>query len=184
MALLPRFRCYDTSVGEIRQHVPMARFVAADASPLIGLATAEALQLLRALFGTVTITRLVKDEITGQPHRRGAPELEAAMREGWIRVAPAPLQTWRFTGLDSGEASTIALAAQYDGALVLMDDALGRVQAAALGLELLDVAGVLLAAKHARLIKAVKPLVSRLARRGFTMPKESRSELLRQAGEA
>ena len=86
----------------------MARFVAADASPLIGLATAEALHLLRGLFGTVTITRLVKDEITGDPKRPGAQELDAAMRDGWLRVAPAPPETWRFTSLDSGEASTIS----------------------------------------------------------------------------
>jgi predicted nucleic acid-binding protein len=161
----------------------MARFVAADASPLIGLATAGVLPVLRELFGTVMITRLVKDEITGDPRRPGAQELDAAMRDGWIRVAPAPPETWRIGGVDAGEASTIALAAEHDGALVLMDDALGRAQAAALGLELLDVAGVLLAAKRARLIGAVKPLVARLARRGFTIPEDARLALLRDAGE-
>ena len=68
----------------------MARFVAADASPLIGLATVEALELLRDLFGTVMVTRLVKDEVAGEPDRPGARELDAAMRAGWLRVAPAP----------------------------------------------------------------------------------------------
>jgi len=161
----------------------MARFVTADASPLIGLATAGALHLLRELFGTVTITRLVKDEITGHPRRPGAQELDAAMREGWIRVAPAPPETWGITGIDAGEASTIALAAQHEGALVLIDDVLGRAQAAALGLEMLDLAGLLLAAKRARLVEAVKPLVSRLAHRGFTIPKDARHALLQEAGE-
>jgi len=161
----------------------MTRFVVADASPLIGLATAGALHLLRELFGTVVITRLVKDEITGNPRRPGAQELDAAMREGWLRVAPAPPETWRFTGVDPGEASTIALAAQHDGALVLMDDALGRAQAAALELEVLDLPGLLLAAKRARLLGAVKPLVAKLARRGFTIPQDARQELLREAGE-
>jgi len=161
----------------------IATFVVADASPLIGLATVEALHLLRGLFGTVTITRLVKDEIAGQPNRPGAQELDAAMREGWLRVAPAPVETWRFTGIDAGEASTIALAAKHDGALVLMDDALGRVQAAELGLQMLDVPGLLLAAKRARLVAAVRPLVSKLARRGFTISEEARHALLRDAGE-
>lgn len=161
----------------------MARFVAADASPLIGLATAGLLHVLRDLFGTVTITRLVKDEIAGGPRRPGAQELDAAMRDGWLRVAPAPLETWRLTGIDAGEASAIALAAQHEGALVLIDDALGRAQAAALGLEMLDVPGILLAAKRARLVRAVKPLVARLARRGFTMPDDARRSLLRDAGE-
>ena len=105
------------------------------------------------------------------------------MRDGWIRVAPAPLETWGFTGIDSGEASTIAFAVQHEGALVLMDDALGRAQATALGLETLDVPGLLLAAKRACLIAAVKPLVSTLARRGFTIPEEARRALLGDAGE-
>lgn len=161
----------------------MARFVAADASPLIGLGCAGALHLLRELFGTVTISRLVKEEVTGHPKRPGARELDAAMREGWVRVAPTPLTTWRFAGLDAGEASTLALAAEHEGALVLMDDGQGRAQAAALGLEVLDLAAVLLAAKRAQLVVAVRPLLARLARRGFTMPKDTRRALLLDAGE-
>jgi predicted nucleic acid-binding protein len=161
----------------------MTRFIAADSSPLIGLATAGVLEVLRELFGTVTITRLVKDEIAGGQGRPGAQELDAAMRDGWIRVAPAPPETWRITGLDFGEASTIALAAEHAGSLVLMDDAQGRAQAAARGLEMLDVPGVLLAAKRARLIPAVKPVVARLASRGFTIPEDARLGLLRDAGE-
>ena len=125
----------------------MARLVAADASPLIGLATAGALGMLRELYGTVTITRLVKDEVTARNNLPGARELDAAMREGWIRVAPAPLATWGYAGIDAGEASTIALATQHRDAVVLMDDTAGRAQAAALGLEVVDVAGLLLAAQ-------------------------------------
>ena len=161
----------------------MTRFVVADASPLIGLATAGALHLLRELYGTVTITRLVKDEVTGDPTRQGARELDTAMREGWVRVAPAPPETWRLAGLDSGEASTLALAAQQEGALVLIDDAQGRAQAASLGLEVLDLAHVLLAAKRAGLVTAVRPLLARLVRAGFTMPKDARRDLLRDVGE-
>jgi hypothetical protein len=86
-------------------------------------------------------------------------------------------------GLDFGEASTIALAAQHEGALVLMDDALGRAQAGARGIELLDVAGILLAAKRAQLLPAVKPVLARLARRGFTIREDARLALLRDAGE-
>jgi predicted nucleic acid-binding protein len=161
----------------------VTRFVTADASPLIGLATVGALHLLRDLFGTVTITRLVKDEVTGHRDRPGAAEIDAAMREGWLRVAPAPLATWRLTKIDAGEASTIALAAEHPGSLVLMDDTVGREQASALGLELLDLAGVLLAAKRARVIEAVQPLVAQLVRRGFTMSADARGALLRAAGE-
>ena len=162
----------------------MAKFIAADASPLIGLAAAGVLDLLRALFGTVTITRLVKDEVAGRGDRPGTPELDEAMHAGWLRVAPTPLATWRFDQIDPGEASTIALAAEQNEALVLMDDALGRAQAVAAGLEVIDLPGVLLAAKRAKLIDAVQPLVNRLARRGFTLSDTARHALLHEAGES
>jgi uncharacterized protein len=130
----------------------MSTSVVSDASPLIALAVAGAFEALAGLFGTLTITRLVKNEVSARPDRPGARELEAALRAGWIRVAPTPLDTWRLSQIDAGEASTIALALERNGALVLMDDALGREQALALGLEVMDSAGVLLAAKQARLI--------------------------------
>jgi uncharacterized protein len=161
----------------------MPRLIAADASPLIGLATAGAFDVLRELFGTVTITRLVKDEIAARSDRPGAAELEAALRAGWIRVAPTPLDTWGFAQIDAGEASTIALASQHERALVLMDDILGREQATALGLDAIGITGVLLAAKRAGLIDAIRPLLERLARRGFTIPADALRTALAEAGE-
>jgi predicted nucleic acid-binding protein len=162
----------------------MAGFVAADASPLIGLAAARAFHLLRELYGTVMITRLVKDEVTGHAHRPGAAELTAAMRAGWIRVAPAPPDTWAYPALDPGEASTIALAKEHPGALVLMDDTLGREQAAALGLDVLGLTDVLLAAKRAGLVKKLRPLLDRLARRRFVLKDAERNAALASAEEA
>jgi predicted nucleic acid-binding protein len=160
-----------------------ARFVAADASPLIGLAAAGVFDVLRKLFGTIAITRLVKDEVARGADLPGARELDDALRMGWIRVAPTPLETWRFAELDAGEASTLALASGHAGALVLMDDTRGRAQAAALGLEVLDVADLLLAAKRAGHVAAVQPLVARMTRRGFTLREDARVALLRTAGE-
>jgi predicted nucleic acid-binding protein len=161
----------------------MTKFVVADSSPLIGLAAAGVFDVARRLFGSLTITRLVKDEIEARSERPGARELVAAMRAGWIRVAPTPLETWRFEQIDPGEASTIALALAHDDALVLMDDALGRERAVALGLDVLDLSGVLLAAKRAAILGRVQPLLARLARRGFIIPDETRLALLRDAGE-
>lgn len=153
------------------------RLVAADSSPLIGMAAAGVFPLLRRLYGTLTITRIVKDEVTGHASRPGALELEAAMRAGWIRVAPAPPATWELTGLDAGEASTIALALTKPGALVLMDDQLGRVRAEELELEVLDTGGLLVAAQSAGLVSDTAPLVKRLSKRGFTLPDAARRAL-------
>jgi predicted nucleic acid-binding protein len=150
------------------------QFVAADASPLIGLATADAFALLSQLYGSVTVTRAVKDEVMVDVALPGARELDAAMRAGWIRVAPTPPETWKFPELGAGEASTIALALQRaETALVLMDDAAGRAQATALGLAVAGVADVLLAARRARLIADVEPILERLERRGFVVTRDT-----------
>jgi predicted nucleic acid-binding protein len=155
----------------------MTRPVVADSSPLIGLATGGVFPLLEQLYGRLTITRVVKDEVTGRDDRPGARELDAAMRAGWIRVAPAPPATWELTCLDAGEASTIALAMTRPGALVLMDDLLGRSRAEELTLDVLDTGGLLLAARSAGLLADVALLVKRLARRGFTLPDAARRAL-------
>ena len=55
------------------------RFVAADASPLIGLATAGAFHLLKELFGRVTVTPAVRDEVLAGGSLPGAPELAEAV---------------------------------------------------------------------------------------------------------
>lgn len=154
-----------------RKTTTAARLVAADASPLIGLAAAGLFDVLRELFGAVVVSRAVVDEIAAGGSRPGADELAAAMRAGWVRVAPTPPATWRLEGLDAGEASTIALALEHDGpALVLMDDAIGRGQAAAHGLELMDLAGLLVAAQRAGLVEDIGSRLDALARSGFTVP--------------
>ena len=161
------------------------RLVAADASPLIALAAAEAFELLHDLFGTVMVTRAVRDEVKAGGDLPGARELDAAMQDGWIRVARTPMETWAFPELGVGEASTLALALQHGGdALVLMDDALGREQARARGVPVMDLAGLLLAAKRARLVELVAPIFTRLARCGFTVPDAAVRGVLEEAGEA
>lgn len=112
----------------------MAAVVVADSSALIGSARAGRFERLREQFGQLTITRLVKDEVEARPDLPGARELDAAMRAGWIRVAPTPLSTWHYPELDAGEASTLALALEHGDALVLMDDIAGRARAVELGL--------------------------------------------------
>jgi predicted nucleic acid-binding protein len=151
----------------------MARRIVADSSPLIGLAAGGVFAQLEQLYGTLLITRIVKDEVTGHGDLPGAAELNAAMRSGWIRVAAAPPETWQFAGLDAGEASTLALACKQPEALVIIDDTLGRERAATLSLQSLDTAGVLLAMHGAGLIKDLQPVVARLTRRGFTLPDDA-----------
>jgi hypothetical protein len=144
------------------------RLVAADASPLIGLAAAGAFELLRGLFGRVTVTEAVRDEVQAGADRPGARELAAAIRDGWIEVAPTPAGLEKLPELATGEASTLLLAQEHDGeCLVLMDEKLGRARARALELSVTGLAGVLLEASRAGLVDDLRPLFDRLARSDF-----------------
>lgn len=85
------------------------RLVVSDASPLIGLASAGAFDLIRGLFVRVTITAAVRSEVMAGGELPGARELAAALRDGWIEVAPV-FPDGRFATLGAGEASMLALA--------------------------------------------------------------------------
>ncbi|GDX77176.1 hypothetical protein LBMAG41_22540 [Cyanobium sp.] len=117
--------------------------VIADAGPLIGLARIGCLDLLRALFGGVTITAVVADEIgiDAEPdlradRRPGASAIAKAREAGWLSIVEStdvpdvePLNP----GVDSGERTTIALALHWQAAgaqvLVIVDDRCGRAEA-------------------------------------------------------
>ena len=160
------------------------RLVAADASPLIGLASAGAFGLLRKLFVRVTVTTAVRDEVLAGGALPGASELEAAVRDGWIVVVPDPDEPG-YVDLGAGESSTLALARNHAGAcLVLMDDPLGRSHARAHGLAVTGVAGVLLAARKAGLVRVIRPFFDRLERSNFRLSRENARAVLEQAGEA
>ena len=160
------------------------RIVATDASPLIGLASAGAFGLLRELFHEVTVTAAVRDEVLAGGESPGAPELEAAIRDGWIEVVPNRHPP-ELTDLGAGEASTLALATNHPGAcLVLMDDPLGRSHARAHGVVVTGVAGVLLAARKAGIVRSLRPFFERLERSDFRLSADVVRAILDQAGEA
>ncbi len=161
------------------------RLVAADASPLIGLAAAGAFHLPRKLFGTVTVTAAVRDEVMAGGDLPGARELAAAIQAGWIKVARTPAGAEIFPELGAGEASTLVLAMKHRGeCLVLMDEPLGRAQARASKIAVTGLAGVLLAAKRAHLVQSVRPFFEHLAKSDFRISSEIIRAVLEEAGEA
>lgn len=156
------------------------RLVAADASPLIGLAAAGAFELLRGLFGRVTVTEVVRDEIQAGTDRPGARELAAAIRDGWVEVVPAPGGLEKLPELAPGEASTLLLAQEHGPeCLVLMDEKLGRARAGALEVPVTGLAGVLLEARRSGLIDDLRPLFDRLAESDFRISPEVVRAVLR-----
>ena len=161
------------------------RLVAADASPLIGLAAAGAFDLLRRLFGRIVVTAEVRDEVPAGGELPGASELASAIRDGWIEVRHIRTDGTDLLHLDAGESSTLAFAVSHEGpCLALMDESLGRSYARAHGLNVTGVAGVLLAAKNARLVHRVRPFFDRLEKSNFRLATAIIDAVLEQAEEA
>lgn len=108
--------------------------VVSDSSPLISLAVVGHLELLRDLYGTIVIPPAVYQEVAMQdPGRPGVLEIQAF---DWIAcksVADPSLVAALQRKLDRGEAEAIALAMELPADLLLMDERLGRAQAASSG---------------------------------------------------
>ena len=160
------------------------RLVAADASPLIGLAAAGAFDVLHDLFGQVTVTTTVRDEVLTGGELPGARELTNAVEDRWVTIVRIRIDTIKFADLDAGEASTLTLAVQHGGpSLVLMDEPFGRSCAHEHGLAVIGLAGVLLAAREARLVQSIRPCFALLERSNFRLSNEIVRAALAQAGE-
>jgi predicted nucleic acid-binding protein len=82
----------------------------------------------------------------------------------------------------SGEAETIALALEK-GMRIILDDRKARGVAARLGLSITGTVGLLIKAKQAGVIPALKPLLELLQHNNFHIGKELVEEALRLANE-
>jgi predicted nucleic acid-binding protein len=110
--------------------------IVSDASPLINLAKAEKLYLLKKLFGKVLIEEEVRKEAIERGKEEGAPDallIEKAFQEGWIEVLTIKKEK-SIIGLHKGENNSILLAKEQKY-LVLIDEEDGREVARAMGLK-------------------------------------------------
>jgi len=190
----------------------LQRVVIADAGPLIGLARIGRLDLLRALFGGVTLTAVVADEIgidardvasmgsetdgLSDPDvrihlRPGASAIAEALEAGWLSIgSPSALADIEplNPGVDPGERSTLALALHWRAAgeqvLVIIDDRCGRAEARSRGLSILGIAAVIVLAKEQRLIPACAPLLVALREEGYYLSDGLVAAVLAEVDEA
>lgn len=148
--------------------------VIADAGPLIALARIDSLGLLRGLFGRVSITGTVRDEVL--PAASSFPDaalLARTLAEGWIEVVDEPQNAWKplNPGIDADEARAIHTACVWrdagDAVLLVMDDRAGRLEAKSHGITLIGTAAVIGLAKTEGRVPAARPLLERLAQSGY-----------------
>jgi predicted nucleic acid-binding protein len=89
----------------------------------------------------------------------------------------------RLINVDPGEAEAIVLGKTIACDFLIIDDRKGRKIAVNHGLQIVGVAGILLAAKHKGLINAVKPLLKKMAGLGYRLSSGLGTEIIKLAGE-
>ncbi len=130
---------------------------------LLNLVLVGQIQLLRVLFGVIVIPVPVKDEFERLAVTTG--RFAGLVLPEWVRVDTAS-QTGMgdaiLQQLDPGEAAAILLAVKLHADAVLMDESVGRVIAQARGLRTIGILGILIQARQARHLVAVRPVIEAL----------------------
>ena len=155
--------------------------VVADSSPLNYLTLIGSVDVLRRLYGTVIVPQQVIAELTdpAAPHVvRGW----ALNLPDWIDVRAALVHDAGMLHLDPGERAAITLAQSEPGALLLIDEAAGRIEASRRGILNTGTLGVLRAAALRELLD-LPPALARLAETNFRVSMELVSALLAEDAE-
>ena len=157
--------------------------VVSDTSPILSLALIGRLELLRDLYGTITIPEAVRSEISATA-QGGAREVAQA---DWIIIQPidpGAVLKLLLREVDQGEAEAIGLALKLNADVLLIDERKARHLAAYLEIGVVGLLEVLLEAKQHQLITSVKPLLDDLiARARFRLSHKLYQRTLFTAGE-
>jgi len=157
--------------------------VVCDTGPLIALSLIDHLHILPRLYSQVVAPRAVLDEVAaGGPDRPGC---AAILRASWLAIVEdVQPELLLAAELGAGEAAVIACAHKAGAQLALIDDRKARrIAAGAYKLRVKGSAGILVMAKRAELISAVRPLLDAMATRGYYLSSRVVAEATRAAGE-
>lgn len=153
-------------------------------SPLQYLHQVGALHLLPALVKTTIIPPAVKTELDiGRRLGLNLPDPESL---SWIVVCPpsSSIALPLVTDLGAGEREVLALGLESPDSVCILDDALARQVAKTLQLRMTGTLGVLIDAKRAGIIQAVRPLLDQLQSLGFRVAAHTRTAVLKITGES
>ena len=152
-------------------------------SPLQYLHQLNLLHILPALASKVIVPPAVVDELaTGRAVGMSLPDptdLEWVEIRRPLSASALPL----VTDLGSGETEVLMLALESPDAVVILDDALARRVAETLNLKLTGTLGLLLDAKRAGQVTAVRPIIDQLQVLHFRLTEHTRAAVLKLAGE-
>lgn len=130
----------------------MPRVIISDTSTLIIFQKIDEMNLLFSIYGELLTTSEVAYEF-------------GDVLPDWIKIEAAKdkkYQDFLSTQVDLGEASAIALATEFEDALLLLDDLKARKLAKRMGFKISGALGVIHKAKELLIIERVKPIINKL----------------------
>jgi predicted nucleic acid-binding protein len=156
-------------------------------SPISNLASIGRLEFLKTQFSALWIPDAVAGELAVHPDPIAQATIQNAIQAKWIQIGtPQDSGLLRLLSLQlhRGEAEAIALATDLHADFVLIDEQEGRQLASRTGLSVTGVLGVLLRAKRAGEIAAVKPEMDLLRDKAhFFVSPQLEKKILAAAGE-
>lgn len=162
--------------------MPM-RKVIVNSTPLIALSKINRLELLKELYGEITIPEAVFHEVTAKNDGVRRKLLESG---AWVHVQQiSDNRDKRMykAKLHDGEVEVMILAQEAKADLVIIDDNAARKTAIYLGLPLTGTIGVLLRAKEKGLVHKIMPLIESMEQNGLYFGAQLKAWVRSQAQE-
>ena len=159
------------------------RKVIVNSTPIIALAKAGKLDVLKAMYGQVIIPEAVFNEVTAKDDSARAMLLK---NNDWIKVKSiknTPEKIMFRARLHDGEVEVMILARELDADLVVIDDYAARKTAEYIGLNLTGTIGTLIKAKQNGYIDAVMPIVQIMEQNGIYYSDQLKNQIRRLTSE-
>lgn len=150
----------------------MNKAIISDTSCLIALSKVGLLYILQKIYQEIIITSEVKEEF-------------GETLPDWIKVTKVE-NIDRLTELektlDKGEASSVALALEFENSTLIIDEIKGRKFAAAYNIEIIGTIGILLIAHKKGVVKDVLSIILKLVNKGFRLSDKIIDQLIEKYG--
>jgi len=144
--------------------------IVSNSSVLIALDKANLIHILKDLFNEIFIPEAVRKEVFG---REQLPSFIKCI-ELFETIAQKMLES----NFGAGESEAICLYEELNADLLIIDDLEARRYAERLEINITGTLGVLLLAKEAKLITAIKPILDKIVNDGFRVADELYVQIL------
>ena len=160
------------------------RKVIVNSTPLIALCHVDQLEVLKSIYGEITIPQAVYKEISAKQDSICKKQVDAAL--GWIHVENIQNEMAKSmykTQLHEGEVEVMILAKETEANLVIIDDAYAKKHARYLGLTVTGTLGVLIKAKNQGHISELKPMLEEMVAKNIYLSDKIIQKCLQQVNE-